>query len=380
MKSFVVVLLKFTLAALFLWNIGAFSLISTQMHTTIHPPMKADNGVGDRKYLNKKTAIATALGKKYTPELYFQDLTDIRLKEKRNDFDYYVVINVNPTLNTLNVIFHQNLQDLRMHGSDEEYKLFLDRLSAARDKHEETVDPGSLARQARSQAEMRAPHFWSNLLLSVLVFLGNFYFKNFLLGFALLWIWWFQDKEKIGINNPLSFLICVLLYPITIVSVWIRSAEHGVRKYAMSVELKRRQADIFSLFSENEISEIKKFAKSNLKIKDYRIHLDGRGLIRQQALIPAMVVILLLVILPKSFASPVSHKSVDTIKYQTEIKAPPDIGGSHSVYHDNVVASAITYQDQIFFHFNFIWQRVFIPTAKQHLGFRTNPDPVPLFN
>lgn len=379
MKSAALVMIKIALPILFLWNIGLFTWMS---HVDSGPsaPMKADEGKGDRQFLQEKVNRATKLGKDYTPELYFKDLAEIELKKKHNDFDRMAVIGIFSATNEIFAVFFNNVKTAESNLDKISYAKFMNRVDASREKFKEAINPGTLARQADAEAQAKDPNYWTNILLGILSFLGTFYLKNFPLAFVLLWIWWYQDKDKVRISNPFSFLTCLLLYPITVLKVWRKITIAGLDEFAMTIELKRRKVDIFSLFSDDEISEINKFAKSNLKLKDYRLHLDNRGLIRRHALVPVVVIVLLLLIIPKSFALPLPHKSVDVVKYQTEIKVPPDISGTHGSYHDNVVASAITYQDQVFIHFNFIWRRVFMPIAKQHLGFRTNPDPVPLFN
>ena len=379
MKSIVLVVIKLTLTALFLFNIGLISLFRN-LKPSVQPPDKGAAWVKDMNFLNEKIKRAEALGRKYTPELYFSDLTDIRLKEKNNDFDRRVL--VNRSVDLLFNCFNNNLVNTRMHSTNAEYCSLMNRLSAARGKHEEILDPGCGARRAKSEAEMKVPGYWRGVLLSILVFLGKFYLKNFLLAFVLLWTWWYREKEKIAINNPTSFLICLLLYPITIVRVWCKTGERGARELAMSIMFKRRDTDIFSMISDDELADIKRFAKSNLKISDYRAYLNNRGLVCQHSLVPVIMVTLLFLAVPKTFSSGNTSQSNDTVKYHLEIKAPPGFSGEHfSLHHQDkqvVASAAIIFPDQFIFQIMSIWKPVTLLVFERRPGFKTNPDPVPL--
>ena len=381
MKKIVPVIVKFILAGFFLYNIGLLSLISEMknMPAQKDPPHKADNGQGDRQYLNEKMDHAQVLGKNYTPQLYFADLAEIKLKEKKNDFDYTAVINVNFSVTQLLAILDENIRRHRADDSEKDYEKFMQGFTAAQEKCEEAIDPGSVKRQAEIKAETSRPGYWPGLLLSILAWMGRFYVRNFLLAFILLWTWWYQEKKTVKIKNPLSFLICLILYPITIIRVWTRSWNLGLRVVAMQIEFKRRQTDIFSMISKDEMDDIRRFARSDWKIGKYRDYLNNRGLIRRRALVPIAAVTFLFLVIPKAPAFGAIHSPADPVKYHLEAQAPPGLSGGHQYCHDDQTAMpALVFFDQFIIHFIIVWQVILPPTPGKQAGFKTNPDPVPL--
>jgi len=387
MRNIVTVTLKWILAVFFLFNTGLFSWLS-QREPTVQPPRKEDHGRADFKYLQEKVRRAQALGRDYTFELYFSDLTEIKLKSKANDFDRNVILLVQSSTSTLCEFNRRNYEEIWFHCSDEERAPLQARLVAAQEKCQETVDPGSLQRRAESMAKFRAPSFWSNFLLSILFWLWKVYLKNFLFAFTLLWIWWYQEKDSIKIKNPLSFLICLILYPFVIIRVWYKSLNMYGREWALEIDFRRRQTDIFSLISKNEIADIKRFARSNLKIKDYRDYLDSRGLVYRHSLVPAAALTLLLLAVPRIQGAEIQRSNNGLVKYQLEINTPPgiginqmDYGGADSINYQVTSISglqATMFIEQFIFHL-ILLGRIFLAPAKRELsGFKMSPGPIPV--
>ncbi len=263
-------------------------------------PLKDDGGLADRQYLIEKERRAKALGKDYSPTHYFSDLTEIKLREKANDFDRRALGQVNMSIQNMLHLFHENVRNARKDITPQGYDELMAELDAARSKHLYTLDPVSQAKSDAYKAKMEAPGYWRGQALNLMARLFRFYLKNMPLALILLFFWWYQDHETWRIKNPGSFLLVLLFYPYFIIRKWRRQLREGGREFAMAIELKRRQADIFSLFSEDEMADIKRFAKSNLKIKDYKQYLDNQGLLRQNALTPVVVLAAALIILPAS--------------------------------------------------------------------------------
>lgn len=377
MKRFVLIAIKLLLVVLFLQNIHFFSFIST-IDDKPQAPQKADGGRGDLQYLNEKIERAQKLGINYGPEEYFSDLTDIRLKEKANGFDRMASIHVFYTTNTLMGMFNNSV--IRHHHDDspKNYQAFMEELSKAQKKHLSITDPEQETRAKALDEKMAQPGYWLGVLFGLLSWLTSFYLKNFPLGLTLLWIWWYQEKERLSINNPLSFIICLLLYPIVIIRVWKKSLEYGARMFALKVEFKSRQTDIFSMISENELADIKRFAKSDLRISDYRKYLENRGLTYRHALMPAITVTILFLAIPKSYGdNKISGPLNDVVKYQMPIKAPPNISSDYS-FHGQVFTGTVPELPKIFF-IPIIWRFILPPVPNNRQGFKTNPDPVPVF-
>lgn len=376
--TFIAPAVKFLLILLFLNNIGLFSL---DLPKSDYPsaPEKPDRGKADIQYLNEKVKRAEKMGRSYTPECYFADLTEIRLKEKANDFDRWALPHVNYSIQSMMAVFNDNLTNSRKYLNDAEYGKLMEKLDQAREKHLLTLDPKHGIAEAALKAEMAQPGYWTKQFLKSANWLSIFYLKNLPLAFILLLLWWYKDKETFRINNPLSFLICLLFYPLVIIRVWKKQLNLGSRMFAMSIELKRRQKDIFSLISDDELSDLKRFARSNLKISDYRLYLENRGFTERQALTPLILVTTIFLLAPKLQA----HELPD---YQ-EIK-------STCCFVTNTDPSQIDY-DIGWDNFppldaNLNWLDRIIPRSlpvvkillpflpEEKPGFKDNPDPVPM--
>jgi len=367
---------KFLLLVFFLHNIGLFSFIANH-DPGDPPPIKEDGGREDIRYLNEKMNKANDLGDNYGPEEYFSDLTEIVLKEKEKDFDRSAIPFVASCKLELNKKFHYSLENKRRRGSDAEYGAYMDLLGEARDKYLEITDPGFKQRELELKAKINAPGYWPNLFLSFLNFLLRFYLKNIWLAFFLLWIWWYQDKESLKIKNPFSFLFCWILYPLVIIAVWTRSARQEARVFIISSELRRREKNLFSLFSENEMLEIRRLAKSNIKLSEYRRYLNEQSLTCKHSLLPAMAITL--IFLPLISNSQDINFSGEIFKDEicVSVNSPPELNEPES-FSDNQTLGIISVNIIIFFKKIFTLINYF-PIPKKPEGFKNNPKPIPLF-
>lgn len=378
MKKIVRITVKVILAIIFLYNIGLFSFIS-KLPKERQAPEKLDRGKENNEYLNKKIENATNLGGDYGPEEYFSDLTEINLKEKSNDFDRYAVIYVNYTTNILLAKFNENVTRHRKLDSKVENDNFMKRLSAAQQKCLNIIDPEAQKRSIEFETKSVSLSFWVEILLGFLSWFLKCYWLNFPLALILLWLWWYEDKNKLSISNPLSFLICLILYPIIIVRVWVLSIRNGARMFAMNVDFRRRQVNIFSLISSDELADIKRFAKSDLKISDYKKYLDNRSLVYRHALVPIAMVTFILLIVPRFASAEVKHRVVNASECQLNLKAPPNLSSADASHHEKISLSAVMPSSPVpMFNLILVLRLVLPLSSKRCQGFQTNPDPIPL--
>lgn len=322
MRKIVLNGVKTLLFIFFFYNIGLFSIFS-HLEETPSPPNKADKGKADAMFLEEKIERAQALGTTYGPEEYFADLTDIRLKQKRNDFDLYVNLSIQSSIERLLNVFNQNMKNAHRDLSEEDYENLMSRLDKVRDQHLEVMDPGYIKRQQEIKARQQSPDFWPNLIISFLYWLAGFYLKNVPLAFILMWVWWYQDKNRVIINNPLSFLICLSLYPIIIGRAWKRVISESTSLFNMQVAFRKRQVNLFSMVSADELSYMRHLVKTGLDIKVYQQELDARGFISRHALVPALLVTMVLLIMPNSIFCANDHDPKTTT--EQIINAPPGI-------------------------------------------------------
>lgn len=327
MKRIMLLSTKMLLAALFLYNIGLLSLFSllSNIEETPYPPIKADGGKSDFQYLQEKVKHAQTMGAAYGPEEYFSDLTDIRLKEKKNDFDRAAILSVQPSITKLLEVFDRNIKQAHRNLSDADYKILMSKLSSARTKSQEIINPGSSQRELEANNNLHSSEFWSEILFSLLAWLASFYLKNLPLALALLWTWWYQEKETLKVNNPISFLICLLLYPLVIGRVWQQIIHERTRLFAMKIEFKKRQISLFSIISADEIAAMHHLAKTKLGLKNYKQELDARGLIIRHALVPALLATIMITIMPIYANGSITKVTVE----QSISVSPPGISNYH---------------------------------------------------
>lgn len=389
MKKFLPLLIKVILAGLFLYNIQLFHFVAKSFQEAEQkapPPCKTDGGQEDLRYLNEKLQKARALGDNYLAEEYFSDLTAIKLKEKKNDFDRSTILLVNNTINELLGTFSRNLKNLRSHSSSQAYQDALSKLEIARNRSQEILEPGANERDRELQVKINQPGYWQGNMLRAFSWLSHFYLQNFLLALSLLWLWWYQEKSSLRIRNPLSFLICLILYPLTIGRVWYKLSRENFRALALKIEFRRRQTDLFALISEDELADIGRFARSHLKLSDYSRYLDQRGLYQRQALLPALAVTLLFLMVSPAIKSQTkaNGNGGNQVRLEIKIKAPPGCQEFNLLVQqidDNQTPSAspaLVFDDYL---------PIFLPLSKRLFltrwqekfpGFLNNPEPIPL--
>ena len=326
MKKTVLVSIKVLLTTFLLYNIGFFSFFSN-IENNPSPPIKADGGRADHEYLSKKVVTAQEMGKAYGPEEYFADLTEITLKEKQNDFDRMATIYVNSSITQLLAVFDRNIKNAHSHLSTKDYAILMSRLSAARTASQENTNPGSTQRALEAKMLRNSPGYWSGILLSILNWLFSFYLKNLPLALILLWIWWYQEKESLRISNPLSFLICLAIYPLVIGRVWIKAVREDARFFRMQIAFRRRQISLFSIISKDELSDMRYLASKDWGIKAYQQKLDIHTSVIRHGFLPALAVTIILIIAPNQISC--AHNNINQLNLENVITASPVIDYQH---------------------------------------------------
>ncbi|MFA6355370.1 MAG: hypothetical protein WCW65_03020, partial [Candidatus Paceibacterota bacterium] len=285
-----------------------------------------ENFQEDINWLNEKYNCAHKLGVQYSPELYFNDIAEIQLKKKANDFDYRADIFIANTQTKLVSLFHDNVLNNRKKMEGSEYDSFIARLASSQKKYEDLVNPGDREKRGKEILKMHEASYWLDIALNFLTWLFKQYFKNFFLALILLWLWWYQEKGSLKIRNPLSFLFCLLIYPIVIIRTWYEKINDHGHYLVMTVEYRRRQRDLFALFSENEIAELKERAKSEMNLVKFRKDLELQGLTVKHSFISALVVSIIFLSLPQSQLR--ADNEISKISFNFSEKALPDISGT----------------------------------------------------
>jgi hypothetical protein len=94
----------------------------------------------------------------------------------------------------------------------------------------------------------------------------------------------------------------------------------------MTIEYRRRQYNLFSLFSEDEIKEIKKFAKTNISLKNYRENLSQNNFVIKHNFISALTITLIFIVIgeQKSYTQNIVLSNIiDINKIEQLENAPP---------------------------------------------------------
>ncbi len=332
MKKMLLFIFKTGLFIFFIYNLGIVNYVT---NIEKHPPAphKDNFKEQDLAWLNEKYENALKLGAKYSPELYFADISEIRLKQKRNEFDYRALASANNTISNLATIFHQNFNDFKFKSNNDEIAKYLEKIKLASKKHDEILNPGISKRREKIASEMRTANYWINLGKSFLLWILDQYLKNLLPAFLLLWLWWYQDKKTIKIKNPLSFIFCLIIYPVIIIRTWKEKLNQQAKYLLMTVDYRQRQHNLFALFSENEIQEIKRFANSNINLETYRQHLSDNGLVVKHKFFPALVMTLIFIVVSEQKIGAQNNSSITTSldelnKIELLDKSPPNFSSS----------------------------------------------------
>lgn len=286
-------LLKLALFVLFLAQNGAISYI-----INFEPELvflsKDDGGERDRQFLIEITEKAADLGKEYSPEKYFADLLAIDEWGDSCGYDTRVNHLLQNVKEQLNNQYHRNLKEIINYSRQgSEYKqTYLDRCEKAQLAYQLARDPDYLIKKAEREAKLRDPSYWKQLTNNFFNSFAKFYLRNFVLAFFLLLVWKHENKEEKGLN-PLSFLLMWAIYPISIFIVFMRKFGQNTKHWAFYLVLRRRSVNLFSLFSDDEIRDIKALAKT-MKIKEYRERLRLEGFEIRHSLVAASLATLIL--------------------------------------------------------------------------------------
>jgi hypothetical protein len=342
MKKAFVVTIKVLLPILFLYNIGFFNFDFSKFFKELgkSEPFNIEGQKKLAHFINERVKIAEKKGDKYSPYDYFNDLYEIETLENslKGVMSYHVLAN------RLMILQHENIRK----GLSSDYDIV-----AARTKYKEKRDPGSVSRE-NLKIEMARKTFWPDLSS----WLFNFYLKNLILAFFLLLVWWYQEKRNFKVNNPISFFILWIFYPVTIGLVIYEATREKSRYYLAEAELRRMKSKMFSILSKDELEDLRRFAKSRgLTLADWRNYLGNQGFKPQGILISSLVVTILFMAIPKfSFSQNKLEKTetnIFTTMLTTQANAPPgNIGITYEDKNNNAPISFAGVLDFFSYSFN----------------------------
>lgn len=300
----------------FIYNLGIINYISN-----LEPKEKAP--VKDRliakeesNWLSEKYKNALNLGAQYGPELYFSDITEIQLKIDNNNFDYSVLPNAINTISNLAYLFNLNLEDARRKSNDC-FVEYIKEIQKESQKSDEILHPGLKEKEERRLEESKKVIFWLNHIKIFLFWILKQYTKNLIIAFILLWIWWYEEKKTLRIKNPLSFLFCLIIYPVIIIKKLKDKLKNQTKDLIVITKYRQQQINLFSLFSKDEINEIRKLALVEPG------HPSGEMI--RHSFLSALTVTLFLTIFSNQAYCSQSQKNFKMCIVQTEQLGPPGV-------------------------------------------------------
>jgi len=321
MKRALVVSFKILLPLLFLYNIGFFSLNFSALlkDPTQSVPFDQKNNAALINFVNEKIRASEQKDKKYGPYDYFRDLHEIKKFEKAHPgtMGYHNMIN------SLMSLHSNNLNRRYFTGED---------VSRARDYYEELENPG-ITLKNKIETEHFKKTWWPNLSAWLL----KSYLKNLPLAFFLFLFWWYQEKKHLKVLNPLSFIVSLIFYPITVALIIKEALTEEGRYYFAEAELRRTKDKMFTMLSADEVADLRRFAKSRgLTLNDWRNYLGNQGFKPQGILISSLVVTILFMAIPKfSFSQSKLEKAetnILTTILTAQVNAP---SGNINIAHED---------------------------------------------
>lgn len=199
-----------------------------------------------------------ARGVPYSPYDYFRDLTAVyNLADT-----LHVPVGLSNHTNTLQALSYQFIGEGKPFSYDD--------IDKARD---DNFKPFLESRRLRSE-----PIDWKATSESIISWLFSQYLLGAFPALALFLCWMAHGEEKrLRIRNPLSLFLMVLVWPLPIAIVFRKWVRETGREYYARIELQRTKERFFTLLSQDEIAAAKRFAKSNLRLGEWRKELLAHG-------------------------------------------------------------------------------------------------------
>ncbi|MCX6762968.1 MAG: hypothetical protein NT093_04290 [Candidatus Moranbacteria bacterium] len=219
-------------------------------------------------------------GESFSPADYFGSMKRLDLKEKelrlKNHSSYYLISKYWTIINE-NFLPNWDKDDLNRAVND--YKEF--------------VDPGREPRD-RFRADVFRLGFRGVVLWFFLLYL-----KTMPVAFVLFLVWIKEEQGKLSVPRPINFLLLLIIYPVVLIKrLWHKMKQSG-REIYVEAELRRTKKQLFTYLSDEELTRVKSFARSNLSFSHWKMQLAKTGLRPRHGLVLALVVTFVFLMLPR---------------------------------------------------------------------------------
>ncbi len=302
---------KLMLTLLFLWNMGVQKIFTSDVFKNEQREHNYKGLELEKLQFKLNDIVAQKLqaarqkikqGEDYTITDYFEDYTDIQL------FADSTGANV-PIMEGITQL--QQLSELYLRKTPDR----TDAITAAQEKFSDRTDPGWRERQKASQESWKQFSFWAwlgeNLLLQ--------YLRNFFIALILLLCWIYDDnKKRLQLLSPLSFIVCLLLYPITIGYVWWMKT----RDFLNEVEVRSRRVKLFGLLSKEERAIVERL--KGLTLREVRLELNAMGMRRKHCYVVALLAVIIIELLPNILIAAPIERDIDKREFINVVKVSVD--------------------------------------------------------
>ena len=235
---------KLILALAFLWALGLPDIMVTVFNSNNGERLTIEQERESHIRLESKIDSATKMGKYYTAENYFIDLVEIR-NQKLDQIPF-------------GTTYTTQLQSLAMSNSS------IDEAIIARDRHIYEIDPISKEREEAFKNINDQGGVWEWVQKSY------FWLLPWVLILFIIWRYENCHDKKNVFKSPLSFILCVVGYPIFFAILIFQTWMQAQREVRAEVDIRRTKSKLFSILSEDEVASIKRFAKSKISLKQFQ--------------------------------------------------------------------------------------------------------------
>ncbi len=154
----------------------------------------------------------------------------------------------------------------------------------------------------------------------------------------LLWLYEANSYKSVRFRNPMSFLICLALYPIIIfynvAKWWIRMMSEALAE----IEIRRGKDKFFQLLSQDEVGMVKQFARDKISFKEFKLTLRAKGYVPKHGIATVAFAMIIMAFIPlrslAGNANVLHSRQIEEKHYFFSDHSP----GAHSLHDPDAIA------------------------------------------
>ncbi len=321
MKKIIIILAYALIGGIFLYNIGAPRFIkrlnqSAQEEKRKYKDLSSKDQWRLDSLVEQKYQQAKKLAKNYSPDKYFQDLTEIYA---------FGAMMGDPRASSLKVTQLQNISVNNIHQgfysydsvevAKAKFKTQLDKLRG--------IDPEVAQQKLRDKInKVGWPKFFWLIFLKILLFYG----QNWLIPFLFILIWWLKEEEKMKIKSWKKLFWFVILHPYFLTKIIYQSLNENAHRLYFEATLRQTKDNLFAPLSKEEEAQIKEALRRGLSLSSWVQTLRQRGLTPKHALLGVLLVCIFIWLVPvksQTTQNPKTTKEFSLVKLLGSQEHPP---------------------------------------------------------